>query len=99
MKKAKIGQLKNQLSRYLEHVKGGGSVLILDRDQPVAQILPLRGIGRGAGKIDGRLARLERQGLIRRGSGSLPKWLGRRKPRKVRGSVLRDLLNERRSGW
>ncbi len=99
MKKARIAQLKNQLSRYLEHVKSGGSVLVLDRDQPVAQILPLPGIRQGTGKDDGRLTRLERQGLIRRGSGSLPGWLGRRKPRKVRGSVLRDLLKERRSGW
>ncbi|MEE8301571.1 MAG: hypothetical protein V3S24_03950 [Candidatus Tectomicrobia bacterium] len=65
----------------------------------MAQILPLPGIGQGTGKDDGRLTRLERQGLIRRGSGSLPGWLGRRKPRKVRGSVLRDLLKERRSGW
>jgi len=29
MKKAKIAELKNNLSRYLEHVKAGGSVLVL----------------------------------------------------------------------
>ena len=99
MKKARIAELKNRLSQYLDHVKGGGSVLILDRNEPVAEIVPLRGAARGAAKIDGRLARLERRGLIRRGSGSLPEWLGRRKPPRVRGSVLQDLLNERRSGW
>ncbi len=93
MKKAKIGELKNNLSRYLDYVRGGGSVLVLDRDQPVAQIIPSRGAG-----CDERLARLERRGLIRRGAGGLPRWLGR-KAVKVRGSVLRDLLEERRSGW
>ena len=41
MKKARIAELKNNLSRYLEHVRGGGSVLVLDRDRPVARIVPL----------------------------------------------------------
>ena len=33
MKKAKIAELKNHLSRYLDHVRSGESVLVLDRDQ------------------------------------------------------------------
>ena len=41
MKKARIAELKNNLSRYLEHVRGGGSVLVLDRDRPIAQLAPL----------------------------------------------------------
>jgi hypothetical protein len=45
------------------------------------------------------LLRLERRGLIRRGSGGLPEWLGRRKPPRLRGSVLQDLLKEREAGW
>ena len=98
MKKAKIAELKNNLSRYLEHVKGGGSILVLDRDQPVAQVVPVR-VRAGSRGGDERLARLERRGLIRRGTGGLPDWLGRRRPRRVRGSVLRDVLRERESGW
>jgi antitoxin (DNA-binding transcriptional repressor) of toxin-antitoxin stability system len=98
MKKARIAELKNNLSRYLDHVRGGGSVLVLDRDQPVAQIIPLPGAGREAPGHDDRLARLERRGLVRRGIGGLPDWL-RRRPPKLHGSVLQDLLNERRSGW
>ena len=62
MKKARIAELKNHLSRYLDHVKGGGSVLVLDRDQPVAQIVPLQSAGRGSGSDEERLARLERRG-------------------------------------
>ena len=36
----KIGELKNQLSAYLRHVRNGEEVLVLDRDKPVARILP-----------------------------------------------------------
>ena len=99
MKKAKIAELKNNLSRYLDHVKGGESVLVLDRDQPVAQIVPLHRSGRGSSDNESRLMRLERRGLIRRGAGGLPDWLGKRKPPRLRGSVLKDLLRERESGW
>jgi len=99
MKTAKIADLKNNLSRYLEHVKGGGSVLVLDRDNPVAQIVPLDRSVRGSRRNEQRLLRLERRGLIRRGAGGLPDWLGKRKPPRLRGSVLADLLREREGGW
>ena len=100
MKSAKIAELKNNLSRYLDHVKAGGSVMVLERDRPVAQIVPLPGrSGRRTGGDDARLARLERRGVIRRGTGGHPDWLGRRRPPRLRGSVLRDLLAERGSGW
>lgn len=99
MKKARIAELKNNLSRYLEHVRGGGTVLVLDRNLPVARIVPLHEAPRDGGTDAERLTRLERRGLIRRGTGGLPDWLGRRRPPKLRGSVLRDLLEERRSGW
>jgi prevent-host-death family protein len=99
VKSAKIADLKNNLSRYLEHVKAGGSVMVLERDRPVAQIVPLSGSrGRRAG-VDARLARLERRGIIRRGTGGLPDWLGQRRPPRLRGSVLKDLLAERGRGW
>jgi antitoxin (DNA-binding transcriptional repressor) of toxin-antitoxin stability system len=96
MKQAKIAILKNNLSRYLAHVRGGGSVLVLDRDRPVARLVPLPSSdARGASE---RLARLERQGLIRRGSvgraGSAPRQLVR-----LPGGVLRGLLEERERGW
>lgn len=99
MKKARIAELKNNLSRYLEHVRGGGSVLVLDRDRPVARIVPLARESEDADEAGARLARLERRGLIRRGTGGRPEWLTRHKPVRLRGSVLRDLLDERESGW
>ena len=99
MKKAKIAELKNNLSRYLEHVRGGGTVVVFDRDQPVARIVPLPHGSRDGGGGAERLARLERRGIIRRGTGGLPQWLGRRRPPRLRGSVLRDLLRQREKGW
>jgi antitoxin (DNA-binding transcriptional repressor) of toxin-antitoxin stability system len=98
MKKAKIGELKDRLSAYLGNVKSGGTVVVLDRDRPIAHIVPVAPRS-GGGKDHGRLQRLERRGLIRRGSGKRPEWLGRRRPPRLRGSVLRDLLRERESGW
>jgi antitoxin (DNA-binding transcriptional repressor) of toxin-antitoxin stability system len=99
MKRARIAELKNNLSRYLDYVKGGGSVVVLDRDQPVARIVPSHEAARGSRTGDERLARLERRGVIRRGTGGLPAWLGRRRPPRVRGSVRRDLRAERDTGW
>jgi len=41
MKSAKIAELKNNLSRYLDCVKAGGTVTVLDRDRPIARIVSL----------------------------------------------------------
>ncbi|MBK5295687.1 MAG: type II toxin-antitoxin system prevent-host-death family antitoxin [Vicinamibacteria bacterium] len=96
MKRAKIAELKNSLSRYLDHVREGGQVLVMDRDRPVARIVPVEPASEGA---DDRLDRLERRGLVRKGSGGAPAWLGRRRPARVKGSVLGDLLAERGEAW
>ena len=42
MKTVNIGELKNQLSGYLQCVKNGEEVIIKDRNVPVARILPFR---------------------------------------------------------
>ncbi len=42
MKKAKIAELRNGLSRYLDHVRAGGTVLVYDRDKPIAEIVPIK---------------------------------------------------------
>jgi len=99
MKRAKIAELKNNLSRYLDRVRAGESVLILDRDTPIARLVPLQPEPSAGVPAAERLSRLERQGVLRRGTGRLPAWFGRRRPPKLRGSVLADLLRERRSGW
>jgi prevent-host-death family protein len=97
VRQAKIANLKNNLSRYLDHVRRGGSVTVLDRNRPVARLVPLP--HEGARGASDRLARLERQGLIRRGTGGRATGLRARKPARLPGGVLRGLLEERERGW
>ena len=99
MKYAKIGQLRDGLSRYIDQVREGDEVLVLDRDRPVARIVPAGGPSPAPGGDGERLLDLERRGLLRRGKGRYPAVLKRGQPVKVRGSVLADLRAERESGW
>ncbi len=39
--KAGIREIKNSLSRYLKHVKNGESIIITDRNKPIAKIIPI----------------------------------------------------------
>ena len=39
---AKIATLKNNLSRYLKSVQAGEEVIVMDRDTPVARLVPFR---------------------------------------------------------
>jgi prevent-host-death family protein len=63
MRTATISQAKNRLSELLVHVKRGETVLILERDRPIARIVPLEASERAD---EQRLADLERRGIIRR---------------------------------
>jgi prevent-host-death family protein len=63
MKTATISEAKNHLSELLAKVKQGETVLILDRDKPVARLVPIEATDR---TDDERLADLERRGIIRR---------------------------------
>ncbi len=94
MERATISQLKNRLSAYLKKVRAGQSILILDRDQPIARLDRVESEGRP----QDRLSRLERSGLLRRSTRSVPaKALRSAAPRPKR-SVVRALLEERRKG-
>jgi prevent-host-death family protein len=42
MKKVRIAQLKSHLSEYLRAVRGGQTIAVLDRETPVAHIVPIR---------------------------------------------------------
>lgn len=91
MKKANISHVKNHLSRYLDYVRRGGTVRILDRDVPVADLVPPSGGGEGG--ADPRLVAMERAGRVRCGKGSLER-IWRTAPIGP-GGVLDALLNER----
>lgn len=70
MKKAKIAHLKNRLSYYIERVKRGETILVLDRTTPVARIVPIEPpSGKRPEEEDAWLRRLEAGGVVRRGAG------------------------------
>ncbi len=95
MRTAAISELKARLSEYLNRVKGGEEVLVTDRGQPVARVVP---VARATARRDA-MAGLEKRGLIKLGSGRLPKGFGRMSKAQDPGrSVLRALLEERESG-
>ena len=98
MKYAKIGELRDGLSRFIDEVREGTEILVLDRDRPVARIVPAGGASPAPGGDAERLLDLERRGLLRRGKGRYPEVL-KQAPVKVRGSVLADLRSERESSW
>jgi len=97
MKTASVTETKNQLSALLDRVRSGESVLILDRGVPVARLEPVTGMD----DVDGRVARLERAGLLRSGTAPPPLELlrtpGPLLPAGV--SAVEYLIEERRSGW
>lgn len=70
MRRSSIANAKNQLSRLLDAVRAGESVLILDRDRPVARLEPVADAA--IGELPDALARLERAGMLRRASAPLP---------------------------
>ena len=41
MKQVRIADLKARLSEYLRAVRGGETIAVLDRETPVAQIIPV----------------------------------------------------------
>ena len=40
MRRVKIADLKNNLSKYLRAAEGGETIEVLDRDRPIARIVP-----------------------------------------------------------
>jgi prevent-host-death family protein len=95
MKTAAIANLKARLSDYLNQVKSGTEVLVTDRGKPVARIIPVSGKTR----TRGALQRMEKQGLIKLGSGRLPRdfWT-RSRAKDPQGLVLQAFLEEREQG-
>jgi len=89
---ASITEAKNQLSALLDIVRRGETVLILDRQRPVARLEPVRA---AEGEPDPRLAALERGGILRRGLECPPRaWWKTRPPRAKKGaSIVSALLD------
>ncbi|MEO8602146.1 MAG: type II toxin-antitoxin system prevent-host-death family antitoxin [bacterium] len=93
---AAIAELKAQLSRFLSRVKSGEEILVTERGKPIARIVPIR-----PGDTDIEHWRdLERQGLMRLGTGRLPKgFWDLPQPEDPGASVRAAVLEEREEGW
>lgn len=97
MKKASISDAKNGLSALIDRVRGGASVLIVDRGRPVARLEP---VGAADTSDAEWLDQLVRDGIVRPGRGSVPRAILDTAPPQPRtgASALRALIDERRDG-
>ena len=95
MKVVRVSEATNQLSHYLEYVKKGGTIRIVEYDQPVADLVPIQGDDNE--NDEALLSRLEKCGLVRRGKeGPVPDELLRPGPVDKGAEVLEALIEERR---
>ncbi len=85
MRSVRIAELRARLSEYLRAVRRGESVTVLDRDTPVARIVPLE--AEGGGLVIHRAARRRRLSEV-----PLPPRVRRS------GDIVTLLLEDRDSG-
>jgi prevent-host-death family protein len=99
VKTATISQTKNSLSALLDRVRHGETILITDRKRPIARLSPVADAD-DAGPDEGRLARLERAGVVRRATRNRLDEILRVPPPAPEpgGDVVATLIEERRSG-
>ena len=96
MTSAAVAKLKASLSEYLARVKAGEEVIVTERGKPIAKVVPF---GRDEARFPPHVLELARAGLIRLGSGKLPKGFWKMpRPADPTGAVLKALLEEREGG-
>jgi prevent-host-death family protein len=98
MKRASITDAKNGLSALIERVRHGESVIIEDRGVPVARLESVAAPGQR--DVEGRAARLHRQGVLRPALSSAPRRLLTTAPPtpKAGATLSRAVIDERRDG-
>lgn len=92
MKTVNIAELKNNLSVYLNEVKAGEEILVRDRKQPVARIIPLA----RSSNEDEELLALASEGKLRLGEGRLEESFWRMPAPRVSAATLRRALEQER---
>lgn len=96
---ANIATLKNGLSRYLKSVQAGEEVVVLDRERPIARIVPFRQVPESDG-TDPLDAMVQRGAITHRGNpGDNAAWLKTRTPVKTAAGspALSDVLLKMRA--
>jgi prevent-host-death family protein len=95
MKTVGVRELKNRLSEYIRQVRSGEGVLVTDRGEVVAELIP-PGQGATDGSVPAGLLALARRGLVAIGApgeGDLYPALPR--PRRRKRSAAQLLQDER----
>jgi prevent-host-death family protein len=96
VKTTTVSQLKASLSKYLRSVKAGEEVLVTERGRPIAKLTPAE----ASEMLPDALLEMEKQGLIKLGSGKLPKGFWELpRPKDPKGLVTKTVLREREESW
>jgi prevent-host-death family protein len=93
MKSVNVADLKNHLSLYLKEVRAGEEILVRDRDEPIARIIPLA----RAEDEEAELAALASQGKLRLGEGVVDESFWDLPAPRLAPDALRRALDEERS--
>lgn len=94
MATASVSDLKNNLSAWLRKVRAGQSVIVVDRDIPIARIERIE----SSGSISERLNRLQALGVVRPASKPLPVKQLRSAAKRAKGvpGLVKTLVDNRR---
>lgn len=92
MKSVNITELKDGLSGFLNEVKAGEEILVRDRNQPVARIVPLA----RSSNEDEELLDLAAQGKLRLGEGRLDESFWKLPAPRVSATLLRRTIEQER---
>jgi prevent-host-death family protein len=96
VKTTTVSKLKASLSKYLRSVKAGEEVLVTERGRPIAKLTPAH----SSEMLPEELIEMEKQGLIKLGSGKLSKGFWELpRPNDPKGLVAKAVLREREEGW
>ncbi|MCP4591067.1 MAG: type II toxin-antitoxin system Phd/YefM family antitoxin [bacterium] len=97
MKTATLAETKNNLSALIDQVRHGETIVVVDRGRPVAHFGP---VSSEEEATEDRLARLQRQGILRRALYPLPRQLLNERPPAASdgASIVAALLAERGAG-
>jgi prevent-host-death family protein len=96
MKTTTVSKLKASLSEYLRSVKAGEEVLVTERGRPIAKLIP----SSSSKSLPDHLIEMEKQGLVKLGSGKLPKgFWNLPRPKDPKGLVVKAVIREREEGW
>lgn len=99
MKTANVGTLRNNLSKYLELVRKGETIEILDRKTPVARLIPIQpSMKPGKDGVSPWMRQLAKEGKVRLATARFDPDFFKNLPGTKNARVVEALLEERRDG-